>query len=117
MGHGDMLDIPGNGMSTPHISHLASANPFNILSPSPQPTSSQSSTMDFNTISGLTNGNIQFPPNVNFDEMSSISSVSGRKDNHKGTCEVCEYKIYNLLEYINIFKLRYSMCEKELQDN
>lgn len=89
MGHGDMLDIPGNGMSTPHISHLASANPFNILSPSPQPTSSQSSTMDFNTISGLTNGNIQFPPNMNFDEMSSISSVSGRKDNHKGTCEVC----------------------------
>lgn len=85
MGNGDILGISGNGMSTPHISHLASINPF-ILSPSPQPTSSQSSTMDLNTISGLTNGNIQFPPNMNFDEISS--SIPNRKDNHKGTCEV-----------------------------
>lgn len=77
MGNGDILDISRSGMSTPH---MASANPFSILSP--QPTSSQSSTMDFHTISGLNNGNIQFPPNVNFDE------ISGRKDNHKGTCEV-----------------------------
>lgn len=89
MGNGGMLDISSNGMSTPHISHLASANPFSIHSPSPQPTSSQSSTMDFNTIGGLTNGNIQFPPNMNFDEISGISSIPNRKDNHKGTCEVC----------------------------
>lgn len=86
MGNADTLDVSGGSMSTPHISHLASTNPFGILSPSPQPTSSQSSTMGFNTIGGLSNGNIQFPPNVNLDEVSSISS---RKDNHKGTCEVC----------------------------
>ncbi|XP_071625867.1 tyrosine-protein kinase transmembrane receptor Ror isoform X1 [Temnothorax longispinosus] len=119
MGHGDTLDISvGNGMSTPHISHLASANPFNILSPSPQPTSSQSSTMDFNTNSGLTNGNIQFPPNVNFDEMSSISSVSGRKDNHKGTCEVyigktCAQFVGNQSVYI-IHPMTQKMLEEKL---
>jgi len=91
MGHGDMLDMSENGMSTSHISHLASVNSF-ILSPSPQPTSSQSSTVDYNAISRLTHvhfGDIEVPSNVNFDEMSSISSISGRKDNHKGTCEVC----------------------------
>lgn len=117
MGHGDMLGISGNGMSTPHISHLASANPF-ILSPSPQPTSSQSSTMDFNTLSGLTNGNIQFPPNVNFDEMSSISSVTGRKDNHKGTCEVyigktCAQFVGNQSVYI-IYPMTQKMLEEKL---
>ncbi|XP_077273107.1 tyrosine-protein kinase transmembrane receptor Ror isoform X3 [Temnothorax americanus] len=118
-GHGDTLDISvGNGMSTPHISHLASANPFNILSPSPQPTSSQSSTMDFNTNSGLTNGNIQFPPNVNFDEMSSISSVSGRKDNRKGTCEVyigktCAQFVGNQSVYI-IHPMTQKMLEEKL---
>lgn len=88
MGNGDSLDNLGNRMSTPHLSHLASANPFGgILLPSPHPTSLQS-TMDFNTISGLTNGNIQFPSNVNVDEISGISNVLNRKDNHKGTCEV-----------------------------
>ncbi|KAG5324300.1 ROR1 kinase, partial [Pseudoatta argentina] len=118
MGHGDMLDISGTGMSTPHISHLASVNPFNILSPSPQPTSSQSSTMDFNTLSGLTNGNIQFPPNMNFDEMSSISSVSGRKDNHNGTCEVyigktCAQFVGNQSVYI-IYPMTQKMLEEKL---
>lgn len=61
-------------MSTPHISHLASTNPFSILSPSPQPTSSQSSTTDVHTIGGLRNVNMQLSP--------------GRKDNHEGKCEV-----------------------------
>lgn len=61
-------------MSTPHISHLASTNPFSILSPSPQPTSSQSSTIDVHTIGGLRNVNMQLP--------------TGRKDNHEGKCEV-----------------------------
>ncbi|KAK9305819.1 hypothetical protein QLX08_003324 [Tetragonisca angustula] len=74
IGPGDGLDLSGTGMSTPHISHLASTNPFSILSPSPQPTSSQSSTIDVHTISGLKNVNIQLP--------------SGRKDNHDGKCEV-----------------------------
>jgi len=100
-----VLDVSGNGMSTPpHISHLASANPF-ILSSNPQPTSSQSSTMDFNTISGLNNGNIQFPSNINFDEMSSISSISGRKDNHRGTCEVCMIREDTIKIGINNFRL------------
>lgn len=77
IGPGDGLDLSGTGMSTPHISHLASTNPFSILSPSPQPTSSQSSTIDVHTISGLRNVNIQLP--------------SGRKDNHDGKCEVRKY--------------------------
>lgn len=117
MGNGDMLDISGTGMSTPHISHLVSANPFNI-SPNPQPTSSQSSTIDFNTISGLTNDNIQFPPNVNFDEISSISSVSGRKDNHKDTCEMyvgktCAQFVGNQSVYI-IYPMTQKMLEEKL---
>lgn len=61
-------------MSTPHISHLASTNPFSILSPSPQPTSSQTNTIDIHTIGGLRNVNMQLSP--------------GRKDNHEGKCEV-----------------------------
>jgi len=88
IGNGDMLDISRSGMSTPHISHLASANPFSILSPSPQPTSSQSSTMDFNIISGLNNGNIPFSDVKFSDEILGIGSIPNRKDNHKGTCEV-----------------------------
>jgi len=88
MGNGDKFHISRSGMSAPHISHLASTNPFSI--PSPQPTSSQSSTMDLNTISGLTNGNIQFPTDLKFpDEIPGIGSIPVRKDNHKGTCEVC----------------------------
>ncbi|OAD53154.1 Tyrosine-protein kinase transmembrane receptor Ror, partial [Eufriesea mexicana] len=70
IGPGDGLDLSGTGMSTPHISHLASTNPFSILSPSPQPTSSQSSTIDIHTIGGLRNVNMQLSP--------------GRKDNHEG---------------------------------
>ncbi|RLU25724.1 hypothetical protein DMN91_001881 [Ooceraea biroi] len=114
LGNGDTLDISGNGMSTPP--HLASANPFSILSSNPQPTSSQSSTMDFHTISGLNNGNIQFPPNMNFDEMSGISSSSGRKDNHRGTCEVyvgktCAQFVGNQSVYI-----MYPMTQKMLEE-
>ncbi|XP_019700649.1 tyrosine-protein kinase transmembrane receptor Ror isoform X1 [Harpegnathos saltator] len=117
MGNGDMLDISTNGMSTPHISHLASVNPFSILSPSPQPTSSQSS-MDFNTIGGLSNGNMQFPPNVNFDEISGISSIPSRKDNHKGTCEVyigktCAQFVGNQSVYI-IYPMTQKMLEEKL---
>ncbi|XP_034188022.2 tyrosine-protein kinase transmembrane receptor Ror isoform X1 [Osmia lignaria lignaria] len=74
IGPGDGLDLSGTGMSTPHISHLASTNPFSILSPSPQPTSSQSSNIDVHTIGGLRNVNMQLSP--------------GRKDNHEGKCEV-----------------------------
>lgn len=107
-----MLDISGNGMSTPHISHLASANPFSILSPSPQPTSSQSSTMDFHTIGGLTNGNMQFPPNVNFDEVSGISSgiIPSRKDNHKGTCEVCT-RLHRHMQDLSKIKENYKVIK------
>nr|XP_012224322.1 PREDICTED: tyrosine-protein kinase transmembrane receptor Ror isoform X1 [Linepithema humile] len=109
MENGDVLGISRSG-STPHLSHLASANPFSI--PNPQPTSSQSSTLDFNTISGLTNGNIQFPPNVNFDE------ISGRKDNHKGTCEVyvgktCAQFVGNQSVYI-IYPMTQKMLEEKL---
>ncbi|XP_076396754.1 tyrosine-protein kinase transmembrane receptor Ror isoform X2 [Megachile rotundata] len=74
IGPGDGLDLSGTGMSTPHISHLASTNPFSILSPSPQPTSSQSSNIDVHSIGGLRNVNMQLSP--------------GRKDNHEGKCEV-----------------------------
>ncbi|XP_076163536.1 tyrosine-protein kinase transmembrane receptor Ror [Ptiloglossa arizonensis] len=88
---GDGLDLSGPGMSTPHISHLASTNPFSILSPSPQPTSSQSSTTDVHTIGGLRNVNMQLSP--------------GRKDNHEGKCEVyvgktCEQFLENQSVYI-----------------
>ncbi|XP_020300058.1 tyrosine-protein kinase transmembrane receptor Ror isoform X2 [Pseudomyrmex gracilis] len=114
MGNGDSLDNLGSGVSTPHLSHLASANPFGgILLPSPHPTSLQS-TMDFNTISGLTNGNIQFPSNV--DEISGISNVLNRKDNHKGTCEVytgqtCAQFVGNQSVYIT-----YPMTQKMLEE-
>ncbi|XP_026297812.1 tyrosine-protein kinase transmembrane receptor Ror isoform X3 [Apis mellifera] len=74
IGPGDGLELSGTGMSTPHISHLASTNPFSILSPSPQPTSSQTNTIDIHTIGGLRNVNMQLSP--------------GRKDNHEGKCEV-----------------------------
>ncbi|KAG7200756.1 hypothetical protein KM043_001302 [Ampulex compressa] len=103
-------------MSTPHISHLASTNPFSMLSPSPQPTSSQSSTMDFNTISGLNNVNMQLSPGINFEGLPGISSIHGRKDNHEGTCELyvgktCAQFVGNQSVYI-----MYPMTQKLLED-
>lgn len=83
-------------MSTPHISHLASTNPFSILSPSPQPTSSQSSNIDVHTIGGLRNVNMQLSP--------------GRKDNHEGKCEVYKRdlcKSFKLNKLTNDFSFRY----------
>ncbi|XP_076762037.1 tyrosine-protein kinase transmembrane receptor Ror isoform X1 [Xylocopa sonorina] len=102
IGPGDGLDLSGIGMSTPHISHLASTNPFSILPPSPQPTSSQSSTIDVHGISGLRNVNMQLPP--------------GRKDNHEGKCEIyvgktCAQFVGNRSVYIP-----YSMTQ-EMLDN
>lgn len=89
MDNTNRLDISGIGMSTPHISHLAPTNSLNILSPSPQPTSSQSSTVDFNTFSGLKNVNMQVPSGmVNFAGFPGMSAIPGKKDNHEGTCEV-----------------------------
>lgn len=89
MDNTNRLDISGIGMSTPHISHLAPTNSLNILSPSPQPTSSQSSTVDFSTFSGLKNVNMQVPSGmVNFAGFPGMSAIPGKKDNHEGTCEV-----------------------------
>ncbi|XP_017892247.1 LOW QUALITY PROTEIN: tyrosine-protein kinase transmembrane receptor Ror-like [Ceratina calcarata] len=99
VGPGDELDLSGAGMSTPHISHLASTNPFSILSPSPQPTSSQSSTIDVHGISGLRNVN------------------TGRKDNHEGKCEVyvgktCAQFLGNQSVYIPYPKTQKLLDEK-----
>ncbi|XP_015594291.1 tyrosine-protein kinase transmembrane receptor Ror isoform X2 [Cephus cinctus] len=91
---GDNLDISGIGVSTPHISHLSPTNPLSILSPSPQPTSSQSSTVDLTALSGLSNVNIQLPPGMtSFAGLPGANSMPGRKDNQEGTCEVYVGKI------------------------
>ncbi|XP_053985343.1 tyrosine-protein kinase transmembrane receptor Ror isoform X1 [Hylaeus volcanicus] len=99
---GEGLDLSGSGMSTPLISHLASTNSFSILSPSPQPTSSQSSTTDVHAIGGLRNVNMQLSP--------------GRKDNHEGKCEVyigktCAQFLENQSVYIP-----YPMTQELLDD-
>ncbi|XP_033333112.1 tyrosine-protein kinase transmembrane receptor Ror isoform X1 [Megalopta genalis] len=99
---GDGLDLSGSGMSTPHISHLASTNPFSILSPSPQPTSSQSSTTDMHTIGGLTNVNMHLSP--------------GRNDNHEGKCEIYVGKTCAQFLAKESVYIPYSMTQELLDD-
>ncbi|XP_043495673.1 tyrosine-protein kinase transmembrane receptor Ror isoform X1 [Polistes fuscatus] len=117
MDNTNRLDISGIGMSTPHISHLAPTNSLNVLSPSPQPTSSQSSTVDFSTLSGLKNVNMQVPSGmVNFAGFPGLNSIPGKKDNHEGTCETyvgktCAQFVGNQTVYI-----LYPMTQKLLED-
>ncbi|XP_046609095.1 tyrosine-protein kinase transmembrane receptor Ror isoform X1 [Neodiprion virginianus] len=78
---GDKLDISGIGVSTPHISHLSPTNPFSdIFPPSPQPTSSQSSTVDLSSI----NGHFQLP----HVPTSVGGSIPIRNEDKGGTCEL-----------------------------
>ncbi|KAI4496336.1 hypothetical protein M0804_000146 [Polistes exclamans] len=117
MDNTNRLDISGISMSTPHISHLAPTNSLNVLSPSPQPTSSQSSTVDFSTLSGLKNVNMQVPSGmVNFAGFPGMNSIPGKKDNHEGTCETyvgktCAQFVGNQTVYI-----LYPMTQKLLED-
>ena len=73
-------------MSTPH--QVGLTNPFGKESPSPQPTSSQTSTIDLTEISGLKNVNMQLPVGVSLASLPGASALPGRKDNHEGICEV-----------------------------
>ncbi|XP_076681455.1 tyrosine-protein kinase transmembrane receptor Ror isoform X2 [Andrena cerasifolii] len=99
---GDGLDLSGTGMSTPHISHLASTNPFSILSPSPQPTSFQPSTTDVHTIGGLRNVNMQLTP--------------GRRDNQEGKCEVYAGKTCAQFLEKQLVYIPYPMTQEILDD-
>ncbi|XP_012268350.2 tyrosine-protein kinase transmembrane receptor Ror isoform X2 [Athalia rosae] len=89
---GDRLDISGIGVSTPHVSHLPPTHTFNeIFSPSPHPTSSQSSTVDFTALSGLDNIQFQLPSGT----VTNLANMPGRKqsEHHEGTCEIYVGKI------------------------
>ncbi|XP_011495155.1 PREDICTED: tyrosine-protein kinase transmembrane receptor Ror isoform X2 [Ceratosolen solmsi marchali] len=100
---GDKFDNSGSGGSTPH--QVGSTNPFGRLPPSPQPTSSQTSTIDLTEISGLKNVNMQLPVGVSLASLPGASSLPGRKDNHEGICElyvgrICAQFVGNQSVYI-----------------
>ncbi|XP_031780573.1 tyrosine-protein kinase transmembrane receptor Ror isoform X3 [Nasonia vitripennis] len=88
---GDKFGTSGSGLSTPN--QLGSTNHFGRSPPSPQPTNSQTSTMDLMEISGLKNVNMQIPVGVSLANLPGASLLPGRKDNHEGICELYEGKI------------------------
>lgn len=71
---------------TPHNVLPGRTNPFRILSQSPDPTSSQSSVVDYTARSGLSDVNMDTSQRA-FD-LPGMGAVPTRKNNHEGVCEV-----------------------------
>ncbi|XP_058797126.1 tyrosine-protein kinase transmembrane receptor Ror isoform X2 [Phymastichus coffea] len=112
----DKFESSRGGISTPY--QQGPTNTYGKLPPSPQPTGLQPSTIDLTEISGLKNVNMQLPVGVSLASLPGVSTLSGRKDNHGGICEIyvgkiCEKFVGNQPVFLP-YPLNQSILEEKL---